>query len=282
MRLWMVFIAAGVFACADGRPGSGDTPQAAFLKASQDADQVTDQNQNTEQNTNQAVNQNAGQDTANAAELDVLVVTRHHWHGVLRTRTDNWANEQKAHADKIASMLAMLPPKIAAYDYKIAIAGNTSSNCIQAFVTKSSQPDPGAALASAFWQINKGNVIPHGHLTSLSANSPSYFLAFQNVMAALTDIAYTGVWSSPMPTADQTTYFQLPDGTIEQRDSDGNPSRRYRQLAGGLVVTDYYDTQGSATCARPWLRQGALLAIVIIDTQKGRHPCVSWQFCTHA
>ena len=99
-------------------------------------------------------------------------------------------------------------------------------------------------------------------------------------MAALTDIAYTGVWSSPMPTADQTTYFQLPDGTIEQRDSDGNPSRRYRQLAGGLVVTDYYDTYGSATCGRPWLREDALLAIVIIDTQRGRHPCVSFQFCT--
>ena len=284
MRLWMVFIAAGVFACADGRPGSGDTPQAALLKASQNADQVADQNQNTEQNTeqntNQAVNQNAGQDTAKAAELDVLVVTRHYYHGDLRTRTDNWANEQKAHADKIASMLAMLPPKIAAYDYKIAIAGHTSSNCIQAFVTKSSQPDPGAALASAFWRIDKGNVIPHGHLTRWSVNSSSYFRAFQNVMAALTDIAYTGVRSSPMPTADQTTYFQLPDGTIEQRDSEGNPSEHYRQLAGGLVVTDYYDIYGSATCARPWLREDALLAIVIIDTQKGQHPCVNWQFCT--
>ena len=40
MRLWMVFIAAGVFACADGRPGSGNTPPAALLKASQDADHV--------------------------------------------------------------------------------------------------------------------------------------------------------------------------------------------------------------------------------------------------
>ena len=114
MRLWMVFIAAGVFACADRRPGSDNTPQVALPKASQDADQI-------------------------------------------------------------ASMLAMLPPKIAAYDYKIAIAGNTSSNCIQDFVTKSSYPDPGAALTSAFWRIDKGNVIPHGHLHLLECKFVELF-----------------------------------------------------------------------------------------------------------
>ena len=280
MRIGIIFVSTALFACSDTHIGSAPQP------LSQPKQEAADQqgSPNT-QPGNLNTPQESAEQNSNTPKLDVLVITRHRWHGSMRTSTSTnkstktYADEQKAHADKIAAKLGELPAKIAAYDYKIALAGNTTSNCIQAFVTPSNA-DPAADLQDAFWQINKGVVTPHGHISSISAGTAGYFVAFQNLIAALTDINYTGVWSGQMPTADNTDYFTLPDNMIEERDDNGNPYLRYRQFANGLLVVDYYDTDRSVTCNRPWLREDALLAIVIIDYIQGHFPCVNWKFCT--
>lgn len=271
MRLEIVLVSAAIFACADTQVASSPP---AIAAAQQGADQQ--HRQGAQQQSNQGT-QPGGAQQSDAEKLDVLVVTRHLWHGAMKTSDSSFAQKQKAHFEKIAAKLGELPAKIAAYDYKIALAGNTSSNCIQAFIT-ANNADPAGDLQAAFSNIDKGIVTPHGHIASLSANSSGYFVAFQNVMAALTDINYTGVMQS-MPTVDGETYVQLPNGMIEYTNSDGHKAR-YRQRADDLVLIDYYDTDASATCNRPWLREDALLAIVIIDTQEGKLPCLNWKFCT--
>ena len=218
-------------------------------------------------------------DPAQPALLDVLVVARHAYSEHSPSLVHG--EENKRQAELIASQLEALPAAIAASDYQIALAGDVGSNCIQAFVTKSSQPDPGTALATAFRNLDRHS--PRGE-----GSGPGYDLpgghqdALSNVMTALTDIHATEVsWEQgDLPQKGSHTdslgrviaRVPLQDGTVEER-IDGKQFMRYRKLQNGLVVIDYYDNASDertdikrqVTCGRSWLREGSIVAIVVID-----------------
>ena len=219
-------------------------------------------------------------DTAQPALLDVLVVARHAYSKHSPNPTHDV--QSKRQAELIASQLKALPAAIAASDYQIALAGDVGSNCIQAFVTKSSQPDPGTALATAFRNLDSS---PWGEGSGPGHGIPGgtgALAALNNVMTALTDIHATGMsreFQGDLPQGSHTDFLgrvfariALQDGTVEER-IDGKQWVRYRKLQNGLVVIDYYDNPSDdrtdikrqVTCGRSWLREGSIVAIVVID-----------------
>ena len=228
-------------------------------------------------------------DAAQPVLLDVLVVARHAYSKHSPNPTHDVQN--KAQADLIASQLKVLPAAIAASDYQIALAGNIGSNCIQPVITASSQfvitaasqPDPGTALATAFRNLDSS---PWGEGSGPGHGIPGgtgALRALNNVMTALTDIHATGLsweFQGDLPQEGSHTdnlgrvraRIALQDGTVEGR-IDGKPFVRYRKLQNGLVVLDYYDNfnkertdiKRQVTCGRSWLREGSIVAIVVID-----------------
>ena len=228
-------------------------------------------------------------DAAQPVRLDVLVVARHAYSKHSPKPTHDV--QSKRQAELIASQLKALPAAIAASDYQIALAGDVGSNCIQpvitaasqSVITAASQPDPGTALATAFRNLDsspwgKGSGPGHGIPGGTGALG-----ALNNVMTALTDIHATAVsWEfrGDLPQEGSHTdslgrvraRIALQDGTVEER-IDGKQFMRHRKLQNGLVVIDYYDNfsdertdiKRQVTCGRSWIREGSIVAIVVID-----------------
>lgn len=229
----------------------------------------------------QKVPENSGDMVAgDGSLLDILIVAKvpYQYSKLTGKYNSRHRAKNKRHADAVVSFLRALPAKVADYNYQIALMKNT---CIQPVITSSSQPDPADALEETFWQLDSDS---DGPGQGVPGGTRAYDL-LDNVITGLTDIHTTGVSHRQMPTggtvetdaAGSYRYESLDDGVVAELIKD-ELFVQYRRLTNGLVVADYFDSEDSATCNRPWIRKNSKLVIVAIDIQPSHH--IGFHICS--
>ena len=227
----------------------------------------------------------AGNREIKTGKLDILIAAKVPYQKSKLTGKYNpkYRDQNERQANAVVSFLHKLSAKVADYDYRIALIGDT---CTYPVITSDSQPDPATAVEKTFWQLDSGSEgpgrnIPGGTITLDLLN---------NVITGLTDIHNTDVSYRHMPlagtetTVAQSYEFKISDNGAIDMLIRGEPFIQYRRLANGLVVADYYDDNDSTTCNRSWIREDSQLVVVAIDIQpshyRGFDLCSYSSMCT--
>ena len=100
--------------------------------------------------------QEAGNREIKTGKLDILIAAKVPYQKSKLTGNYNprHRDQNERQANAVVSFLRKLSAKVADYDYRIALIGDT---CIYPVITSDSQPDPATAIEKTFWQLDSGS-----------------------------------------------------------------------------------------------------------------------------